>query len=469
MNVIVILICVFAPLGILWLTYKSVLLRKVGSIIIAYVIGCTLGLTGLIPDTEEMHAVQTTIASVAIPLAIPLLLLSADLKAWARLAPAFIKSTIFGLLGCAIAITIGFMVYGKSNPSLFARVGGMLTGLYTGGNANLASLKIALDVDDATYILTSAYSTVLSAVYLFFVIIFGKRLLRLFMPDFKDDKTIENDTIKVENHEDELFLGLFRKDNLKHLGMSILLAIGIIAVGAGIAYLFPKDSFQSVFILGISLLSILASLNKRVRSLKRTFEAGTFFILIFSIAVASQVSLKTLTDVNPDIFLFITIATLGSLFFHVLLSALFRIDTDTTLTTSISLICSPPFAPVMGSALKNKAVIGPGIAVGLFGYAIGTYMGFGLAKLLLSSTLNDDPVLAVEAEYIPKAPDYDDATMWITADGDSLGTGADIFYVVSTWEEDWTTDDGRIFHYADVWNPQHRRPHSRTKEKTIER
>ena len=303
------------------------------------------------------------------------------------------------------------MVYGKSNPSLFARVGGMLTGLYTGGNANLASLKIALDVDDATYILTSAYSTVLSAVYLFFVIIFGKRLLRLFMPDFKDDKTIEDDTIKVENHEDELFLGLFRKDNLKHLGMSILLAIGIIAVGAGIAYLFPKDSFQSVFILGISLLSILASLNKRVRSLKRTFEAGTFFILIFSIAVASQVSLKTLTDVNPDIFLFITIATLGSLFFHVLLSALFRIDTDTTLTTSISLICSPPFAPVMGSALKNKAVIGPGIAVGLFGYAIGTYMGFGLAKLLLSSTLNDDPVLAVETEYIPKAPDYDDATM----------------------------------------------------------
>ena len=64
-------------------------------------------------------------------------------------------------------------------------------------------------------------------------------------------------------------------------------------------------------------------------------------------------------------------------------SIIIRIDTDTTLTTSISLICSPPFAPVMGSALGNKAVIGPGIAVGLFGYAIGTYMGFGIAQLLL--------------------------------------------------------------------------------------
>ena len=383
MNLIVILICVFSPFGILWLTYKSAWLRKVGSIIIAYIIGCTLGLTGLIPDTEEMHAVQTTVASVAIPIAIPLLLFSADLKSWARLAPAFIKSTIFGLLGCAIAIIIGFLLYGKSNPQLFAHVGGMLTGLYTGGNANLASLKMALGVDDTTYILTSAYSTIMSAVYLFFVIIFGKRLLSLFMPDFKANKTVEDDIVKVENHEEELFLGLFRKDNLKDLGTSLLLTVCIIALGAGIACLFPKDAFQSVFILGISLLSIFASLNKRVRSLKRTFEAGTFFILVFSVAVASQVSLKTLTDVNPDIFLFITVATLGSLFFHVLLSAVFRIDTDTTLTTSISLICSPPFAPVMGSALKNKAVIGPGIAVGLFGYAIGTYMGFTLSKLLL--------------------------------------------------------------------------------------
>ena len=383
MNLIVILICVFAPLGILWLTYKSAWLRKLGSIIIAYIIGCTLGLTGLIPYTEDMHAVQTTVASVAIPIAIPLLLFSADLKSWARLAPAFIKSTIFGLLGCAIAIIIGFHLYGKSNHELFAHVGGMLTGLYTGGNANLASLKMALGVDDTTYILTSAYSTIMSAVYLFFVIIFGKRLLSLFMPDFKDDKTVEDDIVKVENHEEELFLGLFRKDNLKDLGTSLLLTVCIIALGAGVAGLFPKDAFQSVFILGISLLSIFASLNKRVRRLKRTFEAGTFFILVFSVAVASQVSLKTLTDVNPDIFLFITVATLGSLFFHVLLSAVFRIDTDTTLTTSISLICSPPFAPVMGSALKNKAVIGPGIAVGLFGYAIGTYMGFTLSKLLL--------------------------------------------------------------------------------------
>lgn len=383
MNIIIIAICLFCPLLILWLTYKSSLMNKVGSIIIAYIIGCLLGITGLIPDTKEIHSLQTNIASVAIPLAIPLLLFSSDIRSWLKLAPAFIKSTIFGILGCILAIVLGFLLYGKDNPSMFSSIGGMLTGLYTGGNANLASLKLALGVDNSTYILVSAYSTMLSAIYLILVIVVGKRVLLLFMPDFKDNKSQKEINIQIDNHDNELFLGLFRKDNLKHLFSALGLAVIIIVIGGGIAFLFPKDMFQSIFILSISLLSVIASLNKKIRSLKRTFEAGTYLIIVFSIAVASQVSLKTLSNIDSNIFLFTTVATLGALFLHVVFSALFKIDTDTTLTTSISLICSPPFAPVIGSALKNKAIIGPGIAVGLFGYAAGTYIGFFVAKILL--------------------------------------------------------------------------------------
>lgn len=378
----VIVLCITLPLLILWLTYRFPLLNKVGSIIVAYIFGCALGLTGLIPDNEPTHALQTTVASAAIPLAIPLLLLSSDIRSWTRLAPSFIKSTLCGMAGCVIAIIVGFMVCGRNDGTLFANVGGMLTGLYTGGNANLASLKMALGVDDTIYILVSAYSTMMSAVYLLFVILVGKRVLLFLLPDFKDDKTQDNADVTLEDHSEEPFLGIFRRDNLPHLLKGLLVTVIIIVVGAAVALCFPKSAFQPVFILSISLLSILASLHPRIRAIRRTFELGTLLILVFSIAVASQVSLRTLADVEPSIFLFTTIVTLGTLFFHVLLSALLRIDTDTTLTTSISLICSPPFAPVMGTALHNRAVIGPGIAVGLFGYAVGTYLGFLVASLL---------------------------------------------------------------------------------------
>ena len=132
----------------------------------------------------------------------------------------------------------------------------------------------------------------------------------------------------------------------------------------------------------ITLLSVLAAQNRKVRSLPRTYETGNYFILVFSLAVSMQVSTNILSSASGDFLAFVTVATLGALFLHVLFSALLRVDTDTTLATSISLICSPPFVPVVASQIGNKAIVGPGIAVGLFGYAVGTYLGFAVAKLL---------------------------------------------------------------------------------------
>ena len=51
-----------------------------------------------------------------------------------------------------------------------------------------------------------------------------------------------------------------------------------------------------------------------------------------------------------------------------------------------------------------------------------------------SCRANDDHTsdTTIGTQYIPQAPNYDAATMWGTAAGDADGTGADVFYVVST-------------------------------------
>jgi len=79
---------------------------------------------------------------------------------------------------------------------------------------------------------------------------------------------------------------------------------------------------------------------------------------------------------------YIGLAIFGTLFLHVLLSSIFKIDTDTTIITSTALCCSPPFVPVVAGALKNKEIIISGITVGIIGYAIGNYLGVSLAWLL---------------------------------------------------------------------------------------
>lgn len=67
---------------------------------------------------------------------------------------------------------------------------------------------------------------------------------------------------------------------------------------------------------------------------------------------------------------------------------------------------------------------------------------------LVAACGTSEPTITDENVYVPAAPDYSDAAMWHIECNDK-GDGADVFYIPSTWEFDWTTTDGRICHYAD--------------------
>ena len=79
----------------------------------------------------------------------------------------------------------------------------------------------------------------------------------------------------------------------------------------------------------------------------------------------------------------------------------------------------------------------------------------GLAVLYAAIGLNAC-ISHPSRQFIPAAPDYANPEMWIMEDMDSLGIGADVFYLVSTWEKDWVNEKGDTVHFADVWNKEHR-------------
>lgn len=78
-----------------------------------------------------------------------------------------------------------------------------------------------------------------------------------------------------------------------------------------------------------------------------------------------------------------------------------------------------------------------------------------LFVLGVPSCNNSESPIETTSVHVPAAPDYTDETMWHIALNDK-GQGADVFFVVSTWEFDWYTADSIISHHADTWNPTHR-------------
>jgi uncharacterized membrane protein len=84
----------------------------------------------------------------------------------------------------------------------------------------------------------------------------------------------------------------------------------------------------------------------------------------------------------PGVIGYMSLAVFGSLILHVILCAIFRIDTDTMIITSVAGICSPPFVPMVAAALKNRDIIVAGVITGIIGWVIGTYLGIGVSTVL---------------------------------------------------------------------------------------
>ncbi|MDA3819022.1 MAG: DUF819 family protein [Candidatus Delongbacteria bacterium] len=159
-------------------------------------------------------------------------------------------------------------------------------------------------------------------------------------------------------------------------------SVAIAGISVGVSFLLTGGISMLVVILSITTLSLIGSTIKSLNKIQKSFEGGMYLILVFSITVASMVKIEDFINISPALFWFVASVIAGTFIFHVLLSAMFKIDTDTTIITATALICSPPFVPVIAGVLKNKQIIISGLTVGIVGYAIGNYLGILLAAIL---------------------------------------------------------------------------------------
>lgn len=406
------------PLLIIYLCKKWSLLKKLGSIVLAYGFGLFLGSTGLLPQggeayhlalqgraalpNTEMEALlaagtisqadsyvnsiasaQDMLISVIVPLAFPLLLFSLNIKRWLRFAKGGFVSMILAFISVVVIVSTGYFIFKDTVPDSW-KVAGMLTGVYTGGTPNLVSLKVALDVDPSLFVMTSTYDMIVGAVTIIFFITAGPRVFRAILPPFKHDgisSGVDEAVAETDSFED--YSGMFKKGRLLPLIKAMGLAMLIFLLSFALSLILPNISQMVVVILSITTLAILASLIDWVNKIEKTFQLGMYFILVFSFTVASMADVKMMFSIGYlGLFTYITYAYFGSLFLHLLLSKIFRVNADDYLITTAALVFSPPFVPVVAGALKNKDVIITGITVGIIGYVVGNYLGVALGLFL---------------------------------------------------------------------------------------
>ena len=369
------------PTGVLWLCRRFSWLGKIGPVLILYFIGIIIGNIGLMP--EQLPMVQELLSNAMVPLAIPLMLFGCTFKMSG--ARSQILALITGMVSVAIAVVIGYLIFGRNLPE-GARIGGMLTGVYTGGTINLAALKTMLGVKDETYILINSYDILVSFLYLSFLLAIGIKLFRKFLPNSIEKFTAQDEAAiqkEMQKEDKKPHRGFMTRIGIAYTAKLLGLTILIVGVSAGVALLLPESMFMTIFILMLTTLGIACSFIKKVHNMKYSYDIGMYFIYIFCITVASMADLSELNLIGGlDLLGYLLIAVFGSLLLQVIFAKIFRIDSDMMVIASVTFINSPPFVPMMAAAMKNKDVLIPGLTIGVIGYAVGNYLGFLMSQLL---------------------------------------------------------------------------------------
>lgn len=386
-KVYIILACyVLFPLLIIEGFKRWKVVQKIGTVVLAYAVGIIASLCGVFqfPDpavAATFSKLQSTIMNVAVPLAIPLMLFNCDFKLWTKALPKTAWALVTGIVAVVISVVSGYFIFRNHVPEA-AKVSGMMTGIYTGGTMNFNALGASLGVDKSVMAIVLAFQMVITTPYIFFLLGGGFKIFRKLLP-YKDvthkgrtdDGTVE--TADVENYRDML-----QKKNLLGMLKGLGLSFVFLAIGAGLAMLITGTLNELVVILTITTLSIIASFFKKVRELPKTFELGMFFILVFSVIVASMFNINSVNGGSLYIGGFVLWIMGISVALHLILCRVAKVSGDLFCVCQVGLLCSPPFVPPIAGAMQNKKVLISGIVVGLVGYAIGTYTGALLAWVL---------------------------------------------------------------------------------------
>ncbi len=400
-TVIAIILMFGLPIPLLILTKKVKFFNTIGAIALCYVAGF---LISLIPIDYDKNLTQT-VASVLVAVAIPLVLFSFDMTSLKSLAKKTVISFVLVIVSTVAISCAGFFVANAVGLQNANQLAGMTCGLYIGGTPNLIAIGNALLSSDNKASVIAAANTsdfFVGGVYFLLILtvirpvykkILGSKKVKPIITEELPANETDGDAITADGEATEIktetqteydYKSIPRdKKSIGKLIGVIALAIGCLAVGAGLEILINGNMDGSLFIMiTVSVLGIAFSFVKPIRNVKGSYQIGQYLILIFSIGLSMSIDLKMLAkEILPTLAFFACIQ-IGSILLHLLLCKIFKIDGGTALITSTAGIYGPPFIAPVANAYGERELIAPGIICGTFGLAIGNLIGIGIGALL---------------------------------------------------------------------------------------
>ncbi len=385
--------------GVVWLALRleqrDGVFRSLGAGLVAILLAMLLSNVGVLPGESPTYG---WLASWGVSLAVALILLRVDVRSVADAGPRMLLAFAVGAASTTVGALTGALLVGEAVGPEAWKLAGQFTATYTGGGMNFAALARALDTSNDLFTAAVAADVSLTAVWM---------VACLAAPLLLDGRgrggtaatSAASAAAPAEPAEagsaggaasdrggpadgaDTLERAL--TDSVRPLALVDLAAVAALAVAAvwaagalaRVAPALPEVLWLTTIVLLIAQLPV-------VQRLTGAALLGNYLLLLFLAANGAQSVVANIFRLGPAVFWFAltTVLVHGIGIFGV--GRLLGLDAGTLAIASQANIGGPPSAVALASARGYASLVLPGVAAGLLGYAVGNYLGFGVAALV---------------------------------------------------------------------------------------
>ncbi len=384
-----------------WLEERYEPIRKISSAVVCTLLGITLANVGVIEHTGPVHE---GVFTFAIPYAIVLVIMGTHMKELAHagrpLLVAYLVACGGSLVGGAVA---GATMAGWVGPETW-KLAGAFSAAFAGGGMNFAAVGQGLEVEPSTFAAAALADNLSTVPYLLLQVWLAGVLAAMFLrrcgpgrasvpsggPGGDDEQVPDEEALRRRWTDTDISITDFAV--LGALPLAALWVARLVsnAFGQPLAtmpdtaplYALVKFLSEVPEVLWLTTIALIVAQLPWVRRLRGAEVLSYFALHIFFIALGAASDLATVVDAGVPIFSFM-IAIIG---IHVALAYglgwLFRIDLPTVSIASQAAIGGPGSALAIGMAMKWHRLVAPAVIVGIFGYALGNYLGFACARFV---------------------------------------------------------------------------------------
>ena len=344
-------------------------LSKVGASLLALILGAVLSNTGLVPATSPVYSV---IEGPLTSLAIAWLLLAVNLSDLKVAGPRMISAFLLAAFGTATGAFVGGLAFAGAFGENTWKLGGVFTGTYSGGSVNFVAVGQMVELPDFLFAGAVAADALTTGIWLALTLMLPIWLRRFYPTPILGEEA----GLQGEEHPHPFF----ERVSLSTLNLANLLAVGLILLIAAnwMGSLIP--AIPSV--LWLTTFALLVGHIGPFRKAEGAMQLGNLALHFFFVVIGIHSRISEIMTIGIEIFYYtlVVVGVHGLVVFGV--GRLVRLDVGSLAVASQAAVGGPSSALAVAVSREWKGLVLPGIIVGLLGYALGNYLGYGVANLL---------------------------------------------------------------------------------------